>query len=656
MEVRFVEQQAGVSKKRKRYNGACESCKRRKKRCNHTNDHGDSNDHRPGPVCVDPSSRLAIPKGPGAERSPRPTSSGGVRINTLTSSPNTNGAVGDLGGCSTPLSVATRFVGDLNPESAFLDRPPTVSQGQPQDKYIGVWLEERRPPEGPLEQQSVPILRVEDQEALIGIYFARANTLLPILEEDEFRAAYATSTLPTPLIHAVCLVAVKESQAVPYRRLPTAPSPMSSKGISRTLYHSILQALSTIRYDKLSMIQILALISLHSEGSDGAEESSLHLAEAIHHAHTIGLHLRRGGSLRNTSSHKLFWSLWSMDKLNAAINGRPVIIHDRDVSIEEFSSDVERNNPFKVCLKIAKLLDNVIELYRPCSVRAEADWEEGFPGFEELVGEFEAWSMDPPQLSELTSALRGNCFDALKVTLHIFYLAVAMLSSRPNVTSSPSAQTASSSRQSLAGIQVTSLLTGDDFPDMLALPVVPYTVSFAMSVAYNKMRHNRFPHMLKPAKEEFKACYTCLLDLRSTWWSAEIMATLARAVLNGLGKFGNINIPLVPSRKLSSDKSPSPTQDAGSQAAVSNHASNVVEGPFAADSEGVIVPTDSNQIARVQASGEVTNNTDLFDQFNDIDQIFGTYLDPSFPFNYDLLGTMAPFNDDGASWNTGEGV
>lgn len=489
--------------------------------------------------------------------------------------------------------MPTRFVGDLNPEAVFRDR---ASEGPATTRHdIGIWLEQRNGDStGRREPSSIPtggrpngrqnasaysvkepgsiILAPADEAALIDIYFLRVNIVLPILVESEFREELHHSHVPKPLFQAVLLTAAKDTRAKPHLRVLNPSRVLCTRDFSKMLYSSIVGDLrNNSRYDKLSLIRILTLISLHSEGPDGAEDASMHLAQAIHHSHTIGLQISRGpASSGDVTRAKLFWCIWTLDRLNASANGRPVMIFDEDISVPDFTSDVgiELDKPFKIWLKVARLLNEVIALYRPFAPAYSTGWEHTFPGFEDIVAELEAWSIDSTTL----------------LTLHLFYLAVAMVSSRsrPNHQSTP--QTASSLRQSYSASQVTTLICGTKDPDILPLPVVPYGISLALSVAYKKVRNSRLKHISAQGKAEFETCQRTLEEFRENWWSADLMATLSRTVLLSMD-------PEQPARRI-----------------------------------------PANFDVPDRSSVSLSN-----DPLDNIDHIFGSYLDPNFPLNYEDL-------------------
>ena len=207
-------------------------------------------------------------------------------------------------------------------------------------------------------------------------------------------------------MQAICIVASKHANAAKVLLLGNETQPLSPREFSQRLYQAVIVGIEAkLEKNRVVLIQVLALISLHCEGPDGAEQASMHLAQAIHHAHTFGLQF--GHQWRNQSSESqgnledVFWCLWSLDKINACMNGRPLLMHDRDNSLRQLPTDPEkRSSPFGIWLQISEMLDKVIDYYRPGSRSAdETGWEDDFLGFEEMVGDGED-KLDGPIMSE----------------------------------------------------------------------------------------------------------------------------------------------------------------------------------------------------------------------------------------------------------------
>ena len=319
-----------------------------------------------------------------------------------------------------------RFIGDLNPEATFLQQGLTTPDSEPPSyrEKVGVWLDKSEwdalirhreaisldaglanddSMQNILDHasysrwaQDTAILGSSDQAAVIEIYFSKIHPIFPLIDEDEFRQNYRDKTISKTLIQAVCLVIAKDECAEPYLRLSANPTViLKPRDFCKKMYTSIVETLkNNLRSDKLTLIRILALTSLHSEGPDGAEQASMHLAQAIHHAVTIGLHIgRTDNSIDDEPLKRVFWCLWSLDKLNAATNGRPVMIADHDLGVSIYSISQSGNKAFMVWLRLSSMLDKVISFYRPSAPSTVTGWEDDFPGFEELIDQFEGWDM-----------------------------------------------------------------------------------------------------------------------------------------------------------------------------------------------------------------------------------------------------------------------
>lgn len=243
----------------------------------------------------------------------------------------------------------------------------------------------------------LPLLpNAEDRSALADIYFMRVNALLPIIDDD----SRSQDELSIPVLQAMCLVASQDCNAEDYLRLPYSPTPLGARAFASQLYSNLKQSIrDRPERDKISLIKTLALMSLYSEGPDGAEEASMHLAQAIHHAQTIGLHLGRSSG-HGRSQARLFWSLWCLSKLNAALNGRPQLISDRDIGLKIEDAYELCGPATKVLLDVSQLLSRVIEIYQPTAPPDVFGIEEDFESFENILDRCQAWDVEPTTMGE----------------------------------------------------------------------------------------------------------------------------------------------------------------------------------------------------------------------------------------------------------------
>ncbi|KAI2785795.1 hypothetical protein POX_h09555 [Penicillium oxalicum] len=376
-------------------------------------------------------------------------------------------------------------------------------------------------------------------EPLTTLYFAKINPIIPLLDPST-RPAQALDTTVTPaaaanpqrrfsplLERAICLVAAKDPAVKPHLHL-TNPSntnttgsrsrsrnPLPSRSFCTEIYHGLVSAMHAgLEPDRYTRIRILALLSLHCEGYEGAEAASLHLCEAIHQAQTVGLHLARPGTSRDPHDalSLLFWGLWTLDKMHACLGGRPIILADRDIGLErpwghERSKmgnvmDVGMENgmnegqtgptrprtlssksnpdhghlePFRVWFRISEVLATVIRFYRPSAeVSKPYSLFAAIPPVE-LTSFLSFFSPPPcvwprlphpvvvvkyiillPQDSILT--LRSLFFERNSGLLELYYHSVAILSRRYSPREPLDHTKHSSLRQGLSALRIHSLL------------------------------------------------------------------------------------------------------------------------------------------------------------------------------------------------------
>lgn len=299
------------------------------------------------------------------------------------------------------ISSTRRFIGDLNPEVVF--QLPANSSNIPNTAArvgdVGVWLEGSSSNEAESSQiAGRPRLPPRaEQQALLDIYFTGHFAILPIVDEDAIRQSFFELKLSTILMQAIFLTAAKDNRAEKHLYLGSSAERLPVRKFVRVLYEQVCEKVRSGKYrDKILLIQTLALLSLHSEGVNGIEQSSMLLSQAINHAHTIALHLGEGTLERSVAfRQRLFACLWTIDKVNAAMGGRPVMLHDRDNSPKSWPT-VSFSIAFDIWLRIARLLDRVIEFYRPTASHTGTGWESDFPGFSEILEDVGAVELQPP--------------------------------------------------------------------------------------------------------------------------------------------------------------------------------------------------------------------------------------------------------------------
>ncbi|TGZ81895.1 hypothetical protein EX30DRAFT_340320 [Ascodesmis nigricans] len=504
-------------RKRKRVHRACQQCKKHRRRCE-----------------------------PDLNGTGRCSSCGKYRLECSLSeleypSPSTSTDV-DLNHPS-PETPHTRFVGDLNPEVVFItsSRPTTEIQrdltecgvfDQPQADTASPGSSTSRASPNYGTSQPTPTsakqtsnsrssispayhtylqsIRAFDLpggprvvDGLVDLYIRDIHPLFPILDVEKFMEERQRDVVSLTLLLAVCLVSIKHPEAEKW-----IPAGKTKRNWATRVAEQIEALLNgKIETDRLTLIRIHLLLSLHTEGPGGNETSSLHISTALHHAYTLGLHLNRPPTHRTNSEFLLWWNLWALDAIQAIICGRPLGIRRGDIGLP-FPTDlsIPLPLPFQTLIRITEVLMKVISLYRPKTGTIE--WEGPWPSFPD---------------SDFPDNPQGD-------VLKLYYLSVCMLSVRSFLTTDGSATRKPCPTPSAAGqkCRTESAMAVLEFcrdkrkNGWLPLPIVPYTVALALSVFYSTLQS------CSGSVDGFWETCGLLEGMAETWWFAGAIAGIGR--------------------------------------------------------------------------------------------------------------------------------
>ncbi|OQE07057.1 hypothetical protein PENVUL_c015G08888 [Penicillium vulpinum] len=626
---------------------ACNACRHKKKRCYHNTPQEQLADGSSSPNISGVTSSQGVAS-QGSRREPVIRNrSASPRAERSSSSPLQNPVeqraeshiTPDTGTAAEGSQESRRFACDSNPIATLMEHNESrLQKGLSQKGDVGAWL---GPEENAIEQgetpgsssQTAPGTHVHPdwlpskfcQEALIDIYFRRIHPLLPLLDEDEVRAQHRAGSLPLRLVQVICLVAAKDRGAVPFLCLGPYSKLLPLDRFCNIIYTDAMQNISRRAEKKVLAIQILALLSLHEWSSTGSEDCSLNLAQAIHHAQTMGLHLLRPDQHSGTSSRGVFWCLWSLDRWNAAMNGRPLMIHDGDRSqgVDDVVSMFQ--SPFRVWLRIADKLGEVIHFYRPVMKGVDQS-NLDLPFFEDIVEHCEAWDMSP------------DLFESLELVYH----SVIILATHSSGLQGRSQPRASKIRQSHSILTIASLSCNQDIRNFLPFPMIGYTISLVFSVTYKQLRESKLPSARHTAISQLRLFHQCLKKIGTTWWSAAVMTRLGQRVLNNIqptidqerSTGSEIDITRLNSQPESNHISPQPLASASN--AQSHSAIDIaqVARRINTGSQSAHRLADHRLGSDKPSSFEVDSTPFLTSTgIEDFDTFFGNFLDVSFP-NY----------------------
>ncbi|KAI9314815.1 fungal-specific transcription factor domain-containing protein [Dichotomocladium elegans] len=257
-----------------------------------------------------------------------------------------------------------------------------------------------------------PILwRFPDKEIvdrLVNIYFERMNTLLPVIDEDEFKANYQKDmdSIWPPLLAAMCRAGS--------RLLEEDDSMLKKHNIGRNdLFHMFSKQIESnktrvdILSPKIEFVQFLILLGNSTEKWGFNTQEWVVISMAAKMAQELGLHRASTGrrlSPRQAEQYRrLWWSAYSMDRWVSTAMGRPLSISDADCDVDfPAAEDGGHNYSFLVAItKLACILGDISRvLYSP---RARTLWGENTKDADQICANFqrklEEWRFSlPPHL------------------------------------------------------------------------------------------------------------------------------------------------------------------------------------------------------------------------------------------------------------------
>lgn len=306
----------GSTPKRQQSQRACSPCRKRKKRCHHTEEGAsfrNSNHESPSPSDIVDALRSA-------SQQPNHTTLGSTNSNTtnvqqppsqflshINHTGTNNGRSPKPSSYHRPPneeSMGARFIGDLNPESVFLAASPDESRDVSTNS-VGIWVKSGNKgaskagaitfPEIPpsslfhsstyamqtgisplLKQECLATLPPPPQlAALSKIYFDKMHPMFPVIDFDEFHKVRKRDNCQVLLQQAVCLAASKNFAAKPHLILGEPDLVLSSMEFGDKISGAMRLAIEMgMVTDKVVLIQALALMSQFFDSVDRGDLSS----------------------------------------------------------------------------------------------------------------------------------------------------------------------------------------------------------------------------------------------------------------------------------------------------------------------------------------------------------------------------------------------
>ncbi|KAH8652121.1 hypothetical protein BX600DRAFT_527288 [Xylariales sp. PMI_506] len=403
---------------------------------------------------------------------------------------------------------------------------------------------------------------LESWKELRHTYLTKIHPILPVFEPSRIPGtSLASRPLGFPIktdqlidhliVASICLSAAVDSAAAPFLKFSgsDSPDPVAYSDYSSSLVEFIRTA--SRRCEKkldaylLDYIRVLALTSFYWQPSPlDRHEPSIMFAEIISLVHTYGIHATGSKeqktnynkyTIHNRDAEKLFACLVAMDRINAALNGRAIMLSDRDLPLE-LHSWRKAPSTFEpgLCLLLLIVieLDTVIDLYRPRPTAANVI----MPVFEALV----------------LQAMAENESQPVLATLEVLYHAISVLSVRMDHSCFVQAPGTSdtmmrdqtgelkhlpdpdmNTRRSLSSDRILWIIQSHS---VSPFPFIPYALSLSLGVAYRKWRFSRIPMFRARGRLSFGNILNTALNLNMAFTSLKRIQALAQLGFNEMGK------------------------------------------------------------------------------------------------------------------------
>ncbi|OAA61992.1 hypothetical protein SPI_04851 [Niveomyces insectorum RCEF 264] len=353
-------------------------------------------------------------------------------------------------------------------------------------------------------------------DGLLSIYISLLDDLIPLLDGSGVFRGHSNGQSSVYLIRAMCLVACKTKQAAPFLRLRDDGPLLPPLEFASTLLSGLDAAIKAdLEPDRITKVQILALMHLHNDGITGTRRSSSYLSQAICEAWSLSLHFNIPGNAEQQACDFLWWTLRNFDRLNKPIMAAgPFIIDDSDVGIERIAArkDHYRSQIMAIATALGDLMATATKVFKATST-ATVDDLQPFPTF-----------------SEITAGANLDLFHrSHSAYLEIWYCVAAMLSCRYSGPGSTPYQ-----RRFDAANRVLDIISDGRHESLPPLPLVPYAMSMSTTMIYRALRDNQLN--VTTAYRSLSRCCDALDALSPLWTSVTGVTKLAKRLLGVLAQ------------------------------------------------------------------------------------------------------------------------
>lgn len=209
---------------------------------------------------------------------------------------------------------------------------------------------------------------------LLDIYFSRVHPILPILDKGELLSKIYGIGEPPPLVLLQAMFLAASRYATP----DDNEQPKKLREECDKL-HTRLRALIDLDLpsNRSAVLRASLIASFHWEGREGVNSAIDSLSLAVRIGQEMGLHRRQADTRQmkdgqNDMTRRIWWCLYAFDRFNAAQEGTPLLINERDCNIDELQEsdlvgeDLITRQTTLFNISLSQIIEKAIrELYGP---------------------------------------------------------------------------------------------------------------------------------------------------------------------------------------------------------------------------------------------------------------------------------------------------
>jgi len=304
------------------------------------------------------------------------------------------------------------------------------------------------------ELSSFPAKDIRD--ALVEAFFQEIHPGFPVVDESEFRASYADSENPPPLLlfQAILLAGA---------HVCNHPKVAESRSLVRTALFQRAKTLWDLRFenDRVTLVQAALIFSWHIENADTVSANSYYwISVACGIAYGLGMHRNLAGSSSSVLPQwsknlfrRIWWTLFQAAVASSLDQGRPLLARCDDSDqpplteddLIEIDGSLNANVRLEYCVQnstLCEIIADILTMFSPGSLRRSG----GLVGTSVVDTRLAAWLMAlPPGDDYYSSTLRLNYNTAL---LHLHRTVIQLGESN---MSADSQKLCSSAAESIVG-------------------------------------------------------------------------------------------------------------------------------------------------------------------------------------------------------------